>query len=136
MSNPYDTAAGRTSVLGPTIQFKGELSADEDLVIQGQVEGTIHHKQRLTVGRDGKVRANVQAQVVVVDGAIDGDVRAAKSVSVSETGSVTGNITAPSVAILPGARFNGSVDMGGGNSGSNTAASSEAPMARRPFSAV
>ena len=104
----------RTSVLGPTIRFKGELSADEDLVIQGKIDGTINHKQRLTIGRDGTVNANIDAQTVVVEGALTGNVRADKSVTVRDTARLIGNITAPSVAILEGANFNGSVDMSGG----------------------
>jgi cytoskeletal protein CcmA (bactofilin family) len=114
MSNPYDTVKDRTSILGPTIQFKGELSAEEDLVVLGTIEGSIAHKQRLTIGAGGTVRANVEAQLVVIEGTIEGDVRAEKSVSVKETAHMTGNISAPSVMILQGATFNGSVDMSGG----------------------
>jgi cytoskeletal protein CcmA (bactofilin family) len=135
MSDPYDTAKERTSILGPTIQFKGELSAEEDLVIQGTIEGSITHTQRLTIGREGTVRANVEAQLVVVEGTLEGDVRAEKSVAVKETARMTGNIAAPSVMIVQGANFNGSVDMGGGRAGkANTAA--EAAPTRRPSSAA
>ena len=56
------------SVLPPTLRFKGELSADEDLLIQGTVEGTIHHTQRVTMGEEGKVKANISAQVIKVEG--------------------------------------------------------------------
>ena len=111
MSNPYDTATERQSILGPTLQFKGELQADEDLVIFGRVEGTITHTQRLTVGVGGSVKANVAAATVVVEGAVEGDVAASHSVLVKETANVRGNIAAPSVTIQQGAAFNGSVDM-------------------------
>ena len=111
MSNPYETLKERTSVLGPTIQFKGELSADEDLIINGTVEGTITHMQKLTIGREGTVHANVDAQLVIIEGTIQGDVRADKSVSITQTAHIVGNIKAPSVTILEGAKFNGSVDM-------------------------
>lgn len=111
MSNPYDTASERLSVLGPTLQFTGELSADEDLVIQGRVDGTILHSQRLTVGPGGAVKATVRARAVVVEGTVDGDVHATKSVVVKETATVRGNIAAPSVSILEGAHFNGAVNM-------------------------
>ncbi len=116
MSNPYETANERRSILGPTIQFKGELSADEDLVILGQVDGAITHTQRLTVGAGGKVTATVSAQLVIVEGTIEGDVRATNSVVVKETANVRGNISAPSVSILQGATFNGGVDMESGKS--------------------
>jgi len=116
MSNPYDTATERQSILGPTIQFKGELLADEDLVILGKVEGTITHTQRLTVGPGGSVKANLEAETVIVEGVVEGDVSASRSVLVKETANVRGNIAAPSVSILQGATFNGSVDMDAGKS--------------------
>lgn len=131
MSNPYDSAKERTSILGPSIQFKGELSAEEDLIIQGRIEGSIAHKQRLTIGREGVVHANVEAQTVVVEGAVEGDIRAEKSVSVKETARMTGNIVSPSVTILQGANFNGNVDMGGGKAAKSTAPGDTA-AARRP----
>jgi cytoskeletal protein CcmA (bactofilin family) len=135
MTNPYDTVKERTSILGPTIQFKGELSAEEDLVIQGTIEGSITHTQRLTIGAGGTVRANVEAQLVVVEGTIEGDVRAEKSVAVRETARMTGNITAPSVTILQGATFNGSVDMSAGKSAKVTTPADPA-AGRRPSSAA
>ena len=135
MNDPYDTVKDRTSILGPTIQFKGELSAEEDLVIQGKVEGSIIHKQRLTIGREGSVSASVEAQTVIIEGSMEGDVRAEKSVSVKETARMTGNISAPTVTILQGANFNGNVDMGGGKS-AKTVAPTDHVGARRPVSAL
>ncbi|HEX3846174.1 MAG TPA: polymer-forming cytoskeletal protein [Steroidobacteraceae bacterium] len=113
MSNPYDTAKDRTSVLGPTLSFKGDLAADEDLLIQGRIEGSIAHTQRLTVGPQGSVKANIHAQLIIVEGTVDGDLRADKSVLVKSTATVCGNIVAPSVSIAEGASFSGSIDMGG-----------------------
>jgi len=131
MSNPYDSAKERTSILGPTIQFKGELSAEEDLIIQGRIDGTISHKQRLTIGREGAVHANVDAQSVVIEGVMEGDVRAEKSVAVKETARMTGNIAAPSVTIQQGANFNGNVDMGGAKP-AKAAAPADTAGGRRP----
>jgi cytoskeletal protein CcmA (bactofilin family) len=113
MSNPYDSATERASILGPTLYFKGELSAEEDLLIQGRVEGSIHHTQRLTVGVQGTVKANIRAQLIIVEGTVDGDLHAEKSVYVKETAKVHGNILAPTVSIVEGANFSGSVDMDG-----------------------
>jgi cytoskeletal protein CcmA (bactofilin family) len=113
MSNPYNNATDRTSVLGPTLYFKGELSADEDLLIQGRVEGSINHTQRLTVGPQGTVKANIKAQLIVVEGTVEGDLHAEKSIFVKETAKVCGNMMAPSVSILEGASFSGNIDMGG-----------------------
>lgn len=111
MSNPYDTASERMSVLPPTLRFKGELSAEEDLLIQGTVEGSIHHTQRVTIGKEGTVKANIRAQVIKVEGNVEGDLHAERSVFVGETGNLRGNIHAPSVSLTEGSRFNGAVDM-------------------------
>ncbi len=111
MGNPYDTATERTSILGPTLRFKGELHADEELLIQGQIEGSITHSQRLTVCGQGTVKANIRAQVIAVEGTVEGDLQADKSVQIKETARVKGNIYAPNVSIVDGAKFNGKIDM-------------------------
>lgn len=111
MSNPYDNASDRVSVLGPTLKFKGELHADEELLIKGRIEGSITHTQRITVCPEGTVTANVRAVMIVVEGTLTGDLLAEKSVMVKETARLRGNVTAPSVSIVEGAQFNGGVDM-------------------------
>lgn len=111
MSNPYDTATERVSVLGPTLHFKGELHADEELLIKGRIEGKITHTQRITVCAEGTVSANVRAQTIVVEGSVNGDLQAEKSVVVRETAKLRGNINAPSVSIVEGAHFTGGIDM-------------------------
>src|ERR1700675_2289079 len=113
MSNPYNSATDRASVLGPTLYFKGDLSAEEDLLIQGRVEGTITHTQRLTVGPQGTVKANIRAQLIIVEGTVDGDLQAEESVFIKDTAKVCGNIFAPTVSIMEGANFSGSIDMDG-----------------------
>lgn len=113
MSNPYDSATERMSVLPPTLKFKGELSADEDLLIQGTIEGTINHTQRVTIGKEGKVKANISAQIIKVEGTVEGDLHAEKSVYVDDSGNLRGNIHAPSVCLIEGSHFNGAVDMDG-----------------------
>ena len=114
MSNPYETAKQKqASVLGPTLKFKGELSADEDLLIQGQIEGTIKHKSSLTIGEEGRVRASVSAEVITVEGNVEGDLNGATSVAVRESAEVQGNIVSPSVSLFEGATFNGTIDMTG-----------------------
>jgi cytoskeletal protein CcmA (bactofilin family) len=111
MSNPYDTASERMSILPPTMRFKGELSADEDLLIQGSVEGTIRHSQRVTIGNEGKIKADITANIIKVEGTVQGDLRAARSVYVDASGNLRGNIHAPSVCLVEGSNFNGSIDM-------------------------
>ena len=103
--------AGKVSVLGKTLVFKGELSADEDIILQGRVEGSIHHTQSVTVGIDGVVIGDTHARVIVVEGTVEGDLRGVVSVLIAATATVRGNISAPRVGIMEGANFNGSVDM-------------------------
>jgi cytoskeletal protein CcmA (bactofilin family) len=110
------TAAGaeasrKVSVLGKTLVFKGELSADEDIILQGRVEGSIHHTQSVTVGIDGVVIGDTHARSIVVEGTVEGDLRGVVSVLIAATAKVRGNISAPRVGIMEGANFNGSVDM-------------------------
>jgi len=103
--------APRASVLGPTLRFRGELSAQEDLVVQGSVEGSITHTQNLTIGTDGSMTGNIRARVIVVDGKVDGDLYATESVNIRATAKVKGNVFAPRVAIQDGAFFQGQVEM-------------------------
>lgn len=107
---PQD-ASRKVSVLGKTLVFKGELSADEDIILQGRVEGSIHHTQSVTVGIDGVVIGDTHARSIVVEGTVEGDLRGVVSVLIAATAKVRGNISAPRVGIMEGANFNGSVDM-------------------------
>jgi cytoskeletal protein CcmA (bactofilin family) len=109
--DPYDSATDKVCVLGPTLVFKGELMADEDLMLKGRVEGSITHTASLRIGEEGSVKGNVKAKHVTIAGNIDGDVLGGGSVTVRETAKVVGNIFAPRVSLLEGARFNGKIDM-------------------------
>jgi cytoskeletal protein CcmA (bactofilin family) len=104
-------AAPRASVLGPTLRFRGELSAQEDLIIQGSVEGSITHTQSLTVGTDGSMKGDIRARVIVIDGKVEGDLYATESVSIRATAKVKGNVFAPRVGITEGAFFQGQIEM-------------------------
>jgi cytoskeletal protein CcmA (bactofilin family) len=106
-----NASSERMSVFGPTLRFKGELKAQEDIKIEGRIEGSIHHQQRVIVGSKGEVVATVNANSIDVDGKVQGDMVAKKSVKVSQTAVVRGNIRAPSVSITEGANFNGGVTM-------------------------
>ena len=101
----------RMSVFGPTLRFKGELKAQEDIKIEGRIEGTIHHQQRVVVGAKGEVVATLNAAQIDVDGKVVGDMSAKKSIKVNQSAVVRGNIRAPSVSITEGANFNGGVTM-------------------------
>ena len=134
MGNPYDSATERTSVLGPTLRFKGELHADEELLIRGTIEGSITHSQRLTICPEGTVKANIRAQMISVEGTVEGDLQAEKSVKVSETAHLKGNIHAPSVSIVEGAQFNGSIVMEGAKVARSAPAPATAPAPARTAS--
>lgn len=101
------------SVIGPTLVFKGELSADEDLVIEGDIEGTIaHHKKHLTVGKQGRVKADIHASSVIVEGRLIGDIHSEGIVSLAKGADVRGNINCGRIIMEDGARFSGRIDMG------------------------
>ncbi len=107
-----ETTGEPASVIGETLHFKGELSAGEDLVVEGKVEGTINQgKCCLTVKPKGQLIANVNATKIFIEGKVKGDLSATVSVTVRESGVVDGNIVAPLVAIVEGATFNGNIRM-------------------------
>lgn len=108
---PVHTPQGAPCVLGPTLQFKGELYGEEDLDFQGQLEGSIEHTRSLSIGKEGSVKGNIRAKYVIIEGRVDGDVYATESVSVRANAKVTGNIFAPRVGIADGAHFSGRIDM-------------------------
>lgn len=100
------------SVIGPTLVFKGELSADEDLVIEGTIEGTIaHHKKNLTIGPKGRVTADIHASSVLIEGQLSGDIHSDGLVSLAKSAVVNGNIYCARLALQDGARFNGKIEM-------------------------
>ena len=93
--------------------FKGEFSADEDLIIEGQIEGTItHHKKHLTVGQQGRIKADIHASSVIVLGKVTGDIHSDGMVTLSKGANVDGNIFCGRIVMEDGARFKGKVDMG------------------------
>jgi cytoskeletal protein CcmA (bactofilin family) len=104
-------AERKVAVLGPTLRFKGELSADEDFILQGRLEGAINHTQSVTIGTEGIVQGDIHARVVIIDGAVEGDLHGIESVVVHATGRVTGNIFAPRVGLVEGAFFSGRIEM-------------------------
>ena len=109
-------------MIGPSIKIKGVVSGDEDLVIQGKVEGTIELKQNeLAVGPSGVVSADIHANVVKIDGEVTGDITGNEKVVISKSGNVRGNIIAPRVTLEDGAIFKGSIDMDPGGSNNEEA---------------
>jgi cytoskeletal protein CcmA (bactofilin family) len=105
-------SAREAAVIGPSIQINGDLSGEEDLVIQGKVNGTIQLREKsLTVGNQGQVDANVLAHSIIVEGKVNGDLYGSERVCIRKTGNVNGNIVSPKVSLDEGCRFRGSIDM-------------------------
>ena len=106
--------SGSQAVIGATIEVKGDISGNENLIIEGSVEGSVTlDKHDLTIGESAKVHANVSAKVVRIDGEVVGDVRGIEKVVMSKVGRMQGNLSAPRVVIEDGAKFRGSIEMDG-----------------------
>jgi cytoskeletal protein CcmA (bactofilin family) len=98
--------------IGKSVVIKGELNGSEDLTIEGHVEGKIELKDHvLTIGPNGRIKAQVLAKSVIVLGEVNGNVTATEKVDIRDGGSVDGDIISPRVAIAEGAHFRGTVDM-------------------------
>jgi cytoskeletal protein CcmA (bactofilin family) len=121
--------------IGKSVVIKGELSGSEDLTIEGQVEGKIELKDHLlTIGPNGRIKAQIFAKTVIVLGEVNGNVSASEKVEIRDGGSVDGDIVSPRVAIAEGAHFRGSVDMQkkGGSASASTSTSSSVKPAPAP----
>ena len=105
-------SSSQTAVIGPKIRFKGELVGEEDLIIQGQVDGSIDLKgHNLTIGEHGVIKANLLGKTVTIRGTVEGDVFGEERISIMSSSNVKGNLTADRVVLEDGAKFRGSIDM-------------------------
>ena len=112
--SPAPKTSERTdvAVIGRSIRIDGDLRGEEDLRIEGHVNGTVQLRNNtLTIGSEGKISANVYAKSVTVDGIMQGDLFGSESVSIRKNAQVNGNITAPRVSLEDGAKFKGSIEM-------------------------
>jgi cytoskeletal protein CcmA (bactofilin family) len=112
-SAPRSSGGSReAAVIGPSIHIDGDVRGEEDLLIEGEVNGTLQLKSNsLTVGPNGKVRADVYAHSIIVDGLVEGDLYGSERVAVRKSAQVRGNITSPRVSLEDGAKFKGSIEM-------------------------
>jgi cytoskeletal protein CcmA (bactofilin family) len=113
----------RSSFVGPKIQFQGELLGDEDVLVEGRLEGRVKISKAFRVGLHGVVLAEVAAATVTIAGRVVGNVSAVERVEVLPTGILEGNIQAPRIVIGEGARFTGRIDMSGGKNASPSTSS-------------
>lgn len=110
---PATSASRGTCVIGPRTTIKGEVLGDEDVVVQGTVEGSVRIARDLHIAAGGSVKASVEAQAVVVSGDVVGDCIASGRVEIQASGRLMGNIRAPRIIIAEGAVFKGTSDMSG-----------------------
>ena len=110
VANP--PAARGISRISSGIRIKGEISGNDDLYIDGQAEGQFHFPQsKVTVGPNGKVKANIEAREIVVEGIVTGDLKASANVQLGGSSRVQGSLITPRIAIDDGARLRGKVEM-------------------------
>ena len=101
------------TLIGPSVHISGHIRANEDLIVHGHVEGSIHLGDGLLiVTREGRVDADVTARVINVEGRIDGNLRATEQIIVRRSGRVQGSISAPRIALDFGCSFSGAIDTG------------------------
>ena len=101
-----------TSVFGSTLVFKGELSADEEILIEGTVEGTIAHQSKnVIIGKQGRVSALIHANSITIHGRVDGDIHGDVMVVLTDGCEVNGKIFCPRIVMEDGARFDGTIQM-------------------------
>ena len=113
-TTPSSSSGGATplAIIGPKIRIKGDLSGDEDILIQGRVEGTIELKENaLTIGENGYVKANAVAKSITIEGEVEGDLFGAENIVIRKSSNVRGNLVSPRVNLEDGAKFRGSIDM-------------------------
>jgi cytoskeletal protein CcmA (bactofilin family) len=111
-SYPATTSSGATARLGQSLHFKGEISGNEDLHLDGSVEGLIHLEDRkLVIGASAKVTADVIAREVVVYGNVKGNLQARDRIEIKKDGSVVGDLTTARIMIEDGAYFKGSIEI-------------------------
>jgi len=109
---PPVSSAHNSATLGHSVVIKGDLTGQEDLMIEGRVEGTIESKQHsVVIGQQAAVKARILAKDVVVLGKVVGDITASTKIEIRPQGRVEGDLVAPAVVIAEGATFRGSIDM-------------------------
>ena len=110
--------ADRPANIGQSVQIKGDLTGQEDLTIEGKLEGKVLlDSHQLTIGANGRIQGEIRARTVIVVGELIGNIDADERVEVAASGSMRGNIRAPRVVLVDGADFRGSVDMDSSQSG-------------------
>ena len=100
-----------TAVIGSSMQIKGEIRSHEELVVDGEVEGVLESASSITVGPNGKVKANIRAREVAIFGSVRGNVEVTEKLAIRDKGSLIGDIKTAGISIDDGAYFKGSIDI-------------------------
>jgi cytoskeletal protein CcmA (bactofilin family) len=108
---PSVAPARHVAAIGASMNIKGEIRAREELLVDGEVEGLVESQSLLTVGPNGKVRANIKAREVIILGSVRGNIDVAEKIAIREKGSLIGDIKAAGISIDDGAYFKGSIDI-------------------------
>ena len=104
--------SGERSVIGSSISIKGDISGDENLLIEGEIEGKIvFHNHSVTIGQNGRIKAEIHGKTIAVDGNHEGNLFATEQLIIRQTGIVHGNIVSPRVVLEDGCNFKGNIDM-------------------------
>jgi cytoskeletal protein CcmA (bactofilin family) len=101
----------QTATIGASMQIKGEIRTHEELLVDGEVEGSLESHSLLTVGPNGKVKANIKAREVVIFGSVRGNVEVSEKIAIREKGNLVGDIKTAGISIDDGAYFKGSIDI-------------------------
>jgi cytoskeletal protein CcmA (bactofilin family) len=126
-----NSPAGARAMIGAKVKVNGDIVSSEDLLVEGEVNGTITlADNELVVGNAGKVQANISAKTIRVEGEVKGDIEGTERVVICASGDVQGNITAPRVMLEDGGRFKGNIDMGGTKAAAAKPAASAPPEVR------
>jgi cytoskeletal protein CcmA (bactofilin family) len=124
-NTPSSSVSGGVARLGASLHVKGEITGNEDLAIDGSVEGLVHLEDRkLTVGASAKLTADIIAREVVVYGNVKGNLRARDRIEIKKDGSVVGDLTTARIMIEDGAYFKGSIEIDKAGEGDDDKSSS------------
>jgi len=111
MTRPEPAPPKQVAAIGASMTIKGEIRAREELVVDGEVDGTLESQSLITVGPSGKVHCNIKAREVVIFGSVRGNVDVSEKIAIREQGSLVGDIKTAGISIDDGAYFKGSIDI-------------------------
>ncbi len=118
-----------STIIGPSLSIKGEITGEGDLMVQGQVEGTIDFKNgNVSIGRTGCIKADIKGKSITIEGEVEGNLLGEKKIVLRPSGRVRGDMRAPAINLEEGAKFKGNIAMEAWDEKQSTL--KEAPLAR------